>query len=311
MPPTTLPDDVRRLLDERPRRAPSATGPAADALRAGSRTSGWEVQDGRVAIPPLGRSSCAPRKPPSRSRVRHPWPRRSRSSPRTIPATSDDSCEVVAAHPPVDDVGAAGRGERTGRTRRRRTRIGSRCRSSRSCFRRAGAPRLGRLADARPAPPRRRGDDPARHVRPEPTGDFVDSRSRRVRRSGASGLPEAGASRADDSREFVECPPGEVDAIEAYCLAVRRAALAARSAGCRSLPLLPQRRPRPQLRRSGCGLDGGANRIRCPPATPRAPGLDRVARSRAGSAQQAQLLPLPRPVGGPTRSAAPWADRTE
>jgi GT2 family glycosyltransferase len=58
----------------------------------------------------------------------------------------------------------------------------------------------------------------------EPTGDFVTPLlaafdDEHVGIAGGWGV------RSDDGRQFSEAPPGEVDAIEAYCLAVRRAAV--------------------------------------------------------------------------------------
>lgn len=60
----------------------------------------------------------------------------------------------------------------------------------------------------------------------EPVGDVVDPilaafSDRRVGIAGGWGVTSA------DGRDFVEAPPGEVDAIEAYCLAIRREALRA------------------------------------------------------------------------------------
>ena len=60
----------------------------------------------------------------------------------------------------------------------------------------------------------------------EPTGDFL------VPLLGAFDDPSVGIAggwgvTSRDGRQFVEAPPGDVDAVEGYCLAVRRAALRA------------------------------------------------------------------------------------
>lgn len=60
----------------------------------------------------------------------------------------------------------------------------------------------------------------------EPTGDFV-GRLVAAFDDPSVGLAGGWGVTSDDGRTFEAAPPGEVDAVEAYCLAVRRAALAA------------------------------------------------------------------------------------
>lgn len=58
----------------------------------------------------------------------------------------------------------------------------------------------------------------------EPTGDFVDGLLR-VFEDPAVGVAGPWGVTSGDARQFEAAPPGEVDAVEAYCLAVRRAVL--------------------------------------------------------------------------------------
>ncbi|MGH2445315.1 MAG: glycosyltransferase [Candidatus Limnocylindria bacterium] len=60
----------------------------------------------------------------------------------------------------------------------------------------------------------------------EPTGDFVTPLLAAFD-DPSVGLAGGWGVVSGDARDFIEAPPGEVDAIEAYCMAVRRAALAA------------------------------------------------------------------------------------
>ena len=102
----------------------------------------------------------------------------------------------------------------------------------------------------------RRDHRPARH---EPRADrrLVDAAARRLRRP-AVGLAGGWGVRSGDGRQFEDAPPGEVDAVEGYCLAVRRDVL--RDAGrSTSVPLVSERRPRLQLPGARRGLAGGAD----------------------------------------------------
>ena len=58
----------------------------------------------------------------------------------------------------------------------------------------------------------------------EPTGDLV-SPLLAAFEDPTVGIAGGWGVTSDDGREFVEAPPGEVDAIEGYCLAIRREAL--------------------------------------------------------------------------------------
>jgi cysteinyl-tRNA synthetase len=60
----------------------------------------------------------------------------------------------------------------------------------------------------------------------EPTGDFV-SPLLAAFDDPTIGIAGGWGVTSEDARDFVDAPPGEVDAIEAYCLAVRRDALRA------------------------------------------------------------------------------------
>jgi GT2 family glycosyltransferase len=60
----------------------------------------------------------------------------------------------------------------------------------------------------------------------EPTGDFVTPLLAAFE-DPTVGLAGGWGVTSEDAREFVDAPPGEVDAIEGYCLAVRREALRA------------------------------------------------------------------------------------
>ena len=60
----------------------------------------------------------------------------------------------------------------------------------------------------------------------EPTGDFVTPLLAAFD-DPAVGIAGGWGVTSGDAREFVEAPPGPVDAIEAYCLAIRREALRA------------------------------------------------------------------------------------
>lgn len=58
----------------------------------------------------------------------------------------------------------------------------------------------------------------------EPTGDFVDALLAAFE-DPAVGIAGPWGVTSGDARQFEEAPPGEVDAVEAYCLAVRRSVL--------------------------------------------------------------------------------------
>ena len=306
-PATTLPDDVRRLLDERSDGARRQRDWArADALRdrdRGARLGGRRTARWRLHRAPDPRAT-APDDAGSRS---------------TGPATVAASVQVVAEDHP-DDLGRFLRG------------LAAHPPSATwELVVVANAPAFELGADAlasvalpvEPRRPARRASASAGPTRGrsacaasrgevtilldtslEPTGDFVDSAARGLRRP-AVGIAGGWGVTSGDAREFVEAPPGR--GRRGRGLLPRHPPRgAARGRRLRpSLPLLPQRRPRPlSFAVRDAGWRGGADRAAAA-ATPRAPRLDVAARGRAGSAQQAQLLPLPRPLGRPARPAAP------
>ena len=129
----------------------------------------------------------------------------------------------------------------------------------------------------------------------EPVGDFVSPLL------AAFDDPDVGVAggwgvTSGDAREFSEAPPGEVDAIEGYCLAVRREALRA----VRGFDRRFRWYRNADLDFSFAVRDAGWRAIRTDAAAtraPRAPRLDAPARDRARSAEQAELLPLPATAG--------------
>jgi Glycosyl transferase family 2 len=223
MPGPSLPDDIRRRLDERSAARAERDWTRADAIRDELAAAGWEVQDtasGSTAVPIL-RVAPAGDLPSLLD------------EPATVPLSvlvvaedhPDDLARFLlglAAHPPgvewelvvvandpsEDPAGVVAP-------------FGGHA---------AIVPAKGRLgwADARTlALSRSRGEVTVLiDTSLEPTGDawtpllaaFDDSR---VGIAGGWGVVSG------DARQFNEAPPGEVDAIEAYCLAVRRAALRA------------------------------------------------------------------------------------
>jgi GT2 family glycosyltransferase len=221
MPPASLPDEVRRLLDERAAAREERDWARADDLRDRIATLGWEVQDvegGSTARPILVRQPQA-------------------ADPIDEPATLEASIQLVAEDHPND---------------LRRAVSGLAAHPPPASWELvliANAPtepvaatlasvtlpvdpivlepegRLG-WADARTLG--------LRHSRGavtilldtslEPTGDFVGPLlaafdDPRVGIAGGWGVTSG------DARQFHDAPPGEVDAIEAYCLAIRREAL--------------------------------------------------------------------------------------
>lgn len=218
-----MPDAVRRLIDERRAAREARDWGRADALRDQLATLGWEVQDGAKG------STARP--------ILRPAEREELPSLLADPAEVALSVQVVAddhpddlvrflrglaAHPPgvewelvlvanapaydLDDLLAADPPPVTA----------------------AVLPTAGRLgwADARTLGlSRSRGEVTVLiDTSLEPAGDwsapllaaFDDPR---VGIAGGWGVTSA------DARQFEDAPPGEVDAIEGYCLAVRREAL--------------------------------------------------------------------------------------
>ena len=220
MPPTSLPDDVRRLLDERAAAREERDWPLADELRGRIAALGWEVQDaegGSTARPILVRSADA----------------------LPGPATVDASVQLtVEDHP--DDLLRCLRG------------LGAHQPSATwELVIVANAPgqpltetlaaltlpiepviveTAGRLgwADARTLGMRRsRGEVTILlDTSLEPTGDFVTPVLAAFD-DPSVGIAGGWGVTSGDARQFDEAPPGPVDAVEAYCLAIRREALRA------------------------------------------------------------------------------------
>lgn len=222
MPGNSLPADVRRLLDERSEARAARDFARADALRAEIAELGWEVQDGASG---------------STARPTLAGPDVVGADVLAEPAAVDASVQLaaedhaddlerclsgLAAHPPsatwelvvVDNGAAFDLADLLGRVAMPlEPRIIS-------------APaRLG-WADARTLGMRRSRGEVTILVDTsvEPIGEFVGPLlaafdDPTVGIAGPWGLTSA------NGRQFEEAPPGEVDAIEAYCLAIRRDAL--------------------------------------------------------------------------------------
>jgi GT2 family glycosyltransferase len=223
-----LPPEVRALLDERASARAARDWERADALRARLHELGWEPQDAP------GRTTARPTLPPTPAPTGYARPEDLASlldEPATLDASlhllaedhpedlarflqglaahlPDASIEViVVANAPSFDLDRGLEGSRVPATVL------------------ATSERLG-WADARNLGLRRSGGEITvlLDTSVEPTGDFMTPllaafRDERVGIAGGWGV------RSDDGREFHEAPPGAVDAVEGYCLAVRRAAL--------------------------------------------------------------------------------------
>jgi cysteinyl-tRNA synthetase len=226
MPDDQPPADAQRLLDERTEARRARDFDRADALRAELAALGWEPQDG-----PNGSTL--------RPILADPDADAGGPSPLDEPATVEASVQVVADDHP-DDLARCLRGLAThppsiawelvvvadGPTFDVAQVVAG-----------VGPPVQPNIVDA----PGRLGWGGSRtlglrHSRAEitilldtslePTGDVVTPLMRAfddptVGIAGGWGVTSA------DGREFEDAPPGEVDAIEGYCLAIRRAALRA------------------------------------------------------------------------------------
>jgi len=216
-----LPDAVRRLLDERAAARERRDWPRADALRDELAAIGWEPQDGpagSTARPILERAAVAG--PP----------------PLEAPASVSLSIQVVLEDHP-DDLDRFLRGLAAHQPSVPWELVVVANDSRLELPAGLGLPddpivlptegRLG-WADGRTLGMRHSSGEVTvlLDTSLEPVGDawtpllaaFDDPR---VGIAGGWGVTSA------DARQFDEAPPGEVDAIEAYCLAIRRAALQA------------------------------------------------------------------------------------
>jgi GT2 family glycosyltransferase len=222
MPPNPLPEDIRRLLDERAAAREERDFARADALRDRIATLGWEVQDAG------GRSTARP------ILVREPD-----ADPIDEPATVAASVQVAAEDHPDDLLRFLhGLAEHPPAISWELVIV-------------ANAPaelladtlasvtlpvepvvldtndRLG-WADARTLGLRHShgGVTILLDTSLEPTGDFVTPLLAAFDDRGV-GIAGGWGVTSGDARQFDEAPPGPVDAIEAYCLAIRREALRA------------------------------------------------------------------------------------
>ena len=220
MPPPTPPDDVRRLIDERTEARASRDWARADALRDDLAALGWEVQDG-----------------PDGSTARPILPAGDPEAGLGAPASVLASVQVVAedhpedlarllrglsAHPPAVDwelVIVANAPEFD---------LEELLEQAAPPIPPVIVPTEGRLgwADARTVGMMRSSGEVTilLDTSLEPTGDAV-APILAAFDDPTVGLAGGWGVTSDDAREFVEAPPGEVDAIEGYCLAVRREAL--------------------------------------------------------------------------------------
>ena len=228
MPPgPDLPDDVRRLLELRSAARAERDWSRADALRDELAAMGWEVQDGAAGSTARPIVASDPAAGPTSDRLDEPA-----SLPLSVVAAVEDHPEDLerllrglAADPPpgdwellivangpafdVDDlVARSGPLPVTPELVRRAERLG--WADARTLGLRASRGAVTLLLD----------------TSVEPTGD-IGAPILSAFDDPSVGLAGAWGLRSRDGRQFAEAPPGEVDAIEAYCLAVRREALRA------------------------------------------------------------------------------------
>jgi GT2 family glycosyltransferase len=226
MPPPSPPDEVRRLLGERAEARAERDWSRADELRDRIAALGWEVQDS------AGRSTVRPQLPDTPAATGYADPA-DLASVLDEPATVAASVQVVA-----DDHGDDLRRALRGLASHPPSVVWE-------LVVVANAPTFALddiLADDLPAAPivlradRRLGWAEARTLglrrsrgevtimldtSLEPTGDFVTPLLTAFD-DPAVGIAGPWGVTSPDARHFSEAPPGDVDAIEAYCLAVRR-----------------------------------------------------------------------------------------
>lgn len=225
MPPDSVPPDVRRLLDERSAAREARDFDRADALRAEIAGLGWEVQDsgpGSSARPMLATAPTAD----GASNLDQP----ATVEASVLLAAEDHAGDFIravrgmAANPPaaswellvVDNAAAFDV----------RQALGAEAPAIHTEIVPARA-RLG-WADARTLGLKHShgGITILLDTSLEPIGDFVTP-VLRVFDDPSVGIAGGWGVISSDARQFEDAPPGEVDAIEAYCLAVRREALRA------------------------------------------------------------------------------------
>jgi GT2 family glycosyltransferase len=225
MPEQSVPDAVRRLIEERRAARDARDWPRADALRDEIAELGWEVQDG-----PTG-STARPILPPAE---RDELPSRLEE-----PAEVALSVQVVAdGHP--EDLARFLRGLAAHPPPQRWELVivadepSPDLRSVLAGIEPSGPPTVlepsGPLgwADACTLGLRRSSGEITVMIDTslEPTGDFATPLLAAFD-DPTVGIAGGWGVTSVDARQFEEAPPGEVDAIEGYCLAVRRAALRA------------------------------------------------------------------------------------
>ena len=223
MPPTSLPDDVRRLLDERAEARSQRDWGRADAIRDRIAALGWEVQDiegATTARPILVREAEA-------------------GDPIDRPAEVDASVQVAAEDHPEDLVrflrGLAAhppsaRWELVIVANAPAELVATTLETVALPVEPVVLQSDGRLgwADSRTLGLRQsRGEVTILlDTSLEPTGDFVRPLLAAFD-DPAVGIAGGWGVTSADAREIDEAPPGPVDAVEAYCLAIRREALRA------------------------------------------------------------------------------------
>lgn len=223
-----LPPEVRALLEERAAARAARHWERADALRERLHELGWEPQDAP------GGTTARPMLPATPAPTGYARPE-DLASLLDEPATVDASLHLLAEDHP-DDLARFLRGH-TSHPPAASTEIVVVANAPRfdldavlaeASLTATVLPTSERLgwADARNLGLRRsRGEFTVLlDTSVEPTGDFLAPLiaafgDERVGIAGGWGV------RSDDGREFHDAPPGEVDAIEGYCLALRRAAL--------------------------------------------------------------------------------------
>jgi GT2 family glycosyltransferase len=225
MPTDSLPDDVRRLLDERAAARADRDWDRADALRDRLADLGWEVQDtaaGPTAHPIVATAGdqATPNLLDDAAAVTI-----------SVQVAAEDHAEDLrrllrglAAHPPPTDwelVVVANEPSFDLEAVLDSTRLAA----TPSVLRSEG--RLG-WADARNLGLRASRGDVTLLLDGsiEPTGD-VATPTLAAFDDPSVGLAGGWGLRSRDGRQFEEAPPGEVDAVEAYCMAIRREALRA------------------------------------------------------------------------------------
>ncbi len=220
MPDPVLPDDVQRLLDERSAARQDRDWARADALRDELAALGWEPQDGpsgSTARPILAEADSSLADPAevevSLQLVAEDHPddlaRLLRGLAAHPPSASLEL--VVVANAPSFDLDPLLAGVSLP--------VEPRVLSTEGRLGWADARTLGLQAS--------RGEITVMlDTSLEPTGEFVTPLLAAFE-DPSVGLAGGWGVTSEDAREFVDAPPGEVDAIEGYCLAVRRDALRA------------------------------------------------------------------------------------